>query len=78
MTNDEAQALVQKHAAELGEHFDSVRIFVTWPNTNDSTNTQAYDAGSGNFYAQLGHVHEWLEIQREYQRLWAAKKDSEE
>lgn len=78
MTNAEVEALIKKHASELGEHFESVRIFVTWPNPNNGANTQAFDSGVGNFYAQLGHIREWLEIQGEYQRIWAAKKDAED
>lgn len=78
MTNEEVQALVKKHASELGEYFESVRVFVTWPNPDDASKTQSFDSGAGNFYAQLGHINEWLEIQREYQRIWAAKKDAED
>ncbi len=78
MSNEEAQEMVRKHASELGEMFDSVRIFVTWPNPNDGTNTQSYESGSGNFYAQLGQIYEWIEIQKKYQRIWAAKKSDED
>lgn len=60
----------------LREHFDSVRIFVTVHDGNESE-TSAYESGSGNFYAQLGQVAEWLAIQDQYQRNWAIRKDAE-
>jgi hypothetical protein len=71
MTDAELQTLLQRHVADLMEHFDSVRIFVTLHSDDGSKDTKQLDQGDGNFYAQLGQVHEWLDIQREYQRVWA-------
>lgn len=71
MTNEELQALLKKHVAALSEHCDSVHIFVTVPTDDGSQNTKACDEGAGNFYAQFGQISEWLDIQREYQRVWA-------
>lgn len=78
MTRDESIALVNKHASLLGEHFDSVRVFVTWPSEESCQRTLAYDTGRGNFYASYGLVREWICIQDEYQRTWARRKDEEE
>ena len=41
--------------AEMG--CDSVRIFVTSPAANGNTGTLS--RGTGNFYAQLGIIHDW-------------------
>lgn len=60
MTEDEKQELrkiAQQAVDQLGEHFDSVRVFVT---KQDGENTLAFNPGCGNHYASLGHVSEWL------------------
>lgn len=75
MTTQEARELVKKHALELGEHFESVRIFVTRAAPEEHHDTQAIDHGTGNFYAQLGQIQEWLAIQDQYQRNWAIRND---
>lgn len=69
------QKMVEELCAKLLEHFDSVRIFVT-RHDGEKTNTASFETGGGNFYAQLGQVREWLEIQDQYQRNFAIRKDS--
>lgn len=70
-------ALVEQHVAALSEHFDSVRIFTTLyrPETSE---TSSFDAGSGNFMAQLGQINEWILIQQQFQRNWAIRKDKQD
>lgn len=77
MTNDELKTLVAKHVTELGEHFDSVLILVTFPHPDNGQNTMSYERGAGNFYAQLGQVREWLDMQTEYQQAEARRRDAE-
>lgn len=50
-------SILSKAINELGEHFDSVRIFVT---KQDGENTLAFNPGCGNHYASFGHVSDWL------------------
>lgn len=79
MTDEEKsqlKELVERHASELGEHHDSVRIFVTRHADDGSGGTYSFETGRGNFYAQLGQVREWVAIQDQYQRNWATKKES--
>jgi hypothetical protein len=66
-------AIADKAAADLMEHCQSVRIFVTFE--KDSHETGSYETGLGNFYAQLGQVVEWMAIQDQYQRNYADRKD---
>lgn len=76
MDNPETARLklvVEKAASDLAEHFDSVRIFVTMP--GEPAETNSYETGRGNYYAQLGQVAEWLTIQEQFARNWAIKKD---
>lgn len=63
--------LLAKHCAEIGEHFDSVRIFVTKYEGNG--NTFRGTKSNGNYYAQLGQIKIWLE-----QELQLAKNETEE
>lgn len=72
----EEQKLVDDAVTKLSEHFDSVRIFVT-RHSGAAENTASYENGSGNFYAQLGQVREWLGIQDQYQRQYAKRKDEQ-
>lgn len=74
MTNDELKLRLDNIAKELGEHCDSVRLFVTIPTERGIS--VAMDSGCGNIYAQLGQVREWLCIQNQYQRNWAIRNDT--
>ena len=57
--NDEDQRRVQAALDALGEHFDSVMIFVTL-HTSTEDGTEAYAKGIGNWYARYGQVVEWV------------------
>lgn len=70
------EEIVDLHVAQLGEHFDSVRIFVTRHRGQDQS-TASYDSGSGNFFAQLGQVGEWVAINDQFQRNYAIRKDAQ-
>ncbi len=63
-----ADELVRK----LGEHCESVQLFVTYPEGNGET--AGYSVGDGNFYARLGQTKEWLIRQDEYTRTHARKQ----
>lgn len=73
----EEQLIVDRAKAQLMEHFESVRIFVTKHSGADDE-TGAYTVGQGNFYAQLGQISEWVSIQDQHQRNDAIKRDSSE
>lgn len=78
MTNsDHITKACDEFRDKILEHVDSVRILVTFHDGNKAI-TSTYDTGGGNFFAQLGQVHEWLCIQEQYQRNHAIKKDQEE
>lgn len=51
MTEQQITDLLEKHASELGEHFDAVQILATW-HEGGLTYSRAY--GSGNWYARQG------------------------
>lgn len=59
------------------EHVDSVNIMVTFHN-GCTESTGSYETGGGNLYAQLGQVREWLDIQEQYHRNQAIRRDAEE
>ena len=67
--------LVDRHAHQLAEHFDSVQIFVTRQH-GEVASTGSYETGVGNFYARFGQVREWLIIQEQYQRNEAIRRDA--
>ena len=77
MSKEELEKIVKRHVSELGEHFESVRIFVTTPSPDDSQLTRSYDSGCGNWYASYGHIQEWIIRQEEYTRLDARKSREE-
>ena len=74
----EMKEIVDRAASQLSEHFDSVLILVTKNTEDGNGNTAGYEAGRGNFYAQLGQVREWLAMQDQYQRNEANRRDRED
>lgn len=73
----EIKQQIDEFAAKMMEHCDSIRIFVTLHDGN-SGNTHSYDTGKGNIHAQHGQVMEFLEIQQQYMRNYAIRKDGED
>lgn len=71
-SKDKDEALVDKVVEQLGEHFDTVQIFVTCHESGEEGGTVSCINGSGNYYARVGLVNEWLtkedEKTREYMR----------
>jgi hypothetical protein len=62
MTEAEAieyQKYLSFKCAELMEHFDTVQIIVTKHDRKDNT-TDMLSNGSGNLYARLASVDDWL------------------
>jgi hypothetical protein len=51
---------VEKLATQLGEHFQSVRIFVSKSSDDGNANTLHYNTGRGDFLSQRGHVRDWM------------------
>ena len=75
---EKLKSMVREAVVKLSEHCDSIRIIVTKQCVDGETDsTTLIDNGSGNFYAQLASVREWLVIQEQYQRNLAIKKDEE-
>lgn len=68
MSEDDDMKLVKKFCDDLGEHFDTVRIFVTRHEPEMEDGTITIDRGVGNWYAQYGQVKEWMIIQDERAR----------
>jgi hypothetical protein len=60
MDHDEMKGIVNAAVAQLAEHFDTVQIFVTHQEGQD---TNAYWHGTGNWYARMGQVSEFLVMQ---------------
>jgi hypothetical protein len=58
--NDDAE--IQKALCVLGEHFDTVQIFVTRYEGSEGPDagTTAIVRGIGNYFARLGHVKTWV------------------
>lgn len=74
MTDDEKQelrAIAVRAVDQLGEHFDSVRVFVT---KQDGEATLAFNPGCGNHYASLGHVSEWVQADKA-RTVWSEKPE---
>ena len=72
--------IAAKALADILEHADSVRIFVTvhQGGAGDSGETATITFGGGNFYAQIGQVAEWLTRMNQVTRDNATKEPSDE
>jgi len=75
MEKERAQLIVDKFLKEVGEYVDSAQVFLTF---HDGDSTASFEKGMGNFFARHGQVSEWLIMQREFQKNYAKKKDSQE
>ena len=54
--------VLDSHIAQLAEHFDSVQVVVT--SHCPQTGTSTYGAGSGNYYARLASVDNWVRAEK--------------
>ena len=75
MTQTEALALLEKHCAGIGEHFDTVQIFVTCFDAEQGTCNASY--GSGNWFARRGQIQDWLVKKNEETRIDIRKFEEE-
>lgn len=63
--------MLEKHLAELSEHFDSVHIFVTRHEQGESNGTINANMGTGNWFTRYGQILEWQVRQDENSRITA-------
>ena len=77
MTSEELEDLVKLHVAQLREHVDAVRIFVSVDPEEGSSVTRHCDSGSGNIFAQLGHVKDWIVGMDELTRNQTRQEDGQ-
>lgn len=54
-------AMLEKHAAAIMEHFDTVQIFAT-RHDGQSNTTDRFSVGEGNFYSRYGQVKLWARL----------------
>lgn len=62
MSEPDNEDLVRVKAAltQLGEHFDSVQVFVTRHEAGVEDGTMHIGIGAGNFFTRYGQVQQWL------------------
>ena len=72
---------LEKLASEMGEHWDTVQIFVTRCESGELGGTRHVAVGVGNIFARHGHVRQWLvrsnEEDREETRIDMHRDESE-
>lgn len=59
MTDAERIIIIERHAAELSEVYDSVQIFGSW--VAPDGRTRSHKRGSVDFYARQGLAHEFIQ-----------------
>jgi hypothetical protein len=64
----ETESIIEKAVTQLGEHFDTVQIFVTRHESGEKGGTLHNQSGVGNWYARYGQVREWVNQQEEVGR----------
>lgn len=59
--SDADKRIVERAVEQLGEHFDSVQVFVTKydPNSGDPITIELFN-GSGNWLTRYGQVKDWV------------------
>lgn len=73
---DEDMDRLDEAIGTLGEHFESVQIFVT-RNADDNEGTVNATKGTGNWFTRYGQVRCWLIKEDERSRI-SMRKDYEE
>lgn len=75
-----ASDAVKKAIADIMEHCDSVRIFVTkdGDGRGDDKATLAYNRGDGNWFAQYGQIVEWVANTQHDSNVKSSKPDEED
>lgn len=63
---EEIEKKTEEFASLLAEHVDTVRIFVTKHGDGSKDSSASLTTGRGNFYAQIGHIKEWIKMQDQY------------
>ena len=58
--SDQQKAALKKAIHALGEHFDSVQIFVTTHLPAEVGGTFHATVGVGNWYSRVGQIKEWV------------------
>lgn len=61
MSKEELKEILDRHAKELGEHFDAVQILVSWE--NDRKATETLWSGYGNWWARIGMCRAFLKME---------------
>lgn len=74
---DKDMALIDKAAQDLGEHFDTVQIFVTRYEPETEGGTIHRCTGRGNWFAIRGQIMEWMLKHDEGVRQSAQPRDEE-
>lgn len=73
----ETETIVDRHIAQLAEHFEVVRVFVVKQVRGESGPEHAsYSSGAGNFYAQIGLIKDWV-ISQDHRTRVAVERQSE-
>lgn len=78
MSKDEQLKRVQTAVDLLGEHFDTVQVFVTRHEPAEAGGTETVNLGCGNWYARYGQVVEWIVKQDAQAQRHATIKDDED
>lgn len=67
------ESILKKHVMALGEHFETVQVFVSNYETGGEGNTVAYRDGTGNFHARMNQCRQWIVRNDEATRLHAQR-----
>lgn len=76
MTPEQIESFINHKLSEIMEVCDSCQIVVTVMDNNTET-CSSFSIGSGNIYARIGSVQEWINRQDEYNRHNARKQSDE-
>lgn len=73
---DELEKAIEAFLRQFQEHHTpcAIRVFVTM---NEGGNSFGKSWGGGDFYSMLGYVAEWMDTQREANRIETRKRNSE-
>jgi predicted CoA-binding protein len=62
--HEEKQELIQSLIESITDRFDTIQVFTTSHN-RETGETTYIGMGTGNFYARIGQIKEWLQLQKD-------------
>lgn len=74
MNHEERAEILNRHVAQLREHFDAVEIVACRSDSDTAQCATRFESGGGGFYERFGMMRAWVIRQEEIERVHAREE----